>query len=272
MSTLREGELVASFLPDAGMICHSLRLGDRELLGQRAGVEEYRRSGSTMGVPLLYPWANRLSAFPDAAPREFVKTDANGLPIHGVIGSRLHWDLIGAGSARLAWTQAQDWFAVFPHEHELLYEATLSGGALTIALTVTAADPTPVSFGFHPYLVGGGEVSLPAMRRLDADARQIPTGGGEPVAAQRFQFGTRTYDDGFDGVGDGTTFSCGALEVEFLEGYRYAQVFSPPGEPFICFEPMTAPTNALISGTGLRIVEPGESLRAAFAIRVTADI
>ena len=33
---------------------------------------------------------------------------------------------------------------------------------------------------------------------------------------------------------------------------------------------MTAPTNALVSGDGLRTLQPGESFRAAFSIAVRA--
>ena len=51
-------------------------------------------------------------------------------------------------------------------------------------------------------------------------------------------------------------------------GYPAAQVFSPPGADFICFEPMTAPTNALRSGVGLRLVEAGDAFTAAFSIAV----
>jgi galactose mutarotase-like enzyme len=37
----------------------------------------------------------------------------------------------------------------------------------------------------------------------------------------------------------------------------------------ICFEPMTAPTNALVSGHGLTWVRPGSSYTATFAIEVS---
>ena len=57
--------------------------------------------------------------------------------------------------------------------------------------------------------------------------------------------------------------------MEFLGGYSYAQVFAPAGQEFICFEPMTAPTNALNSGDGLTVLEPGESYRAAFRIALS---
>jgi len=44
--------------------------------------------------------------------------------------------------------------------------------------------------------------------------------------------------------------------------WRYA----PPGEPFICFEPMTAPTNALVTGAGVAAVRPGDRFSARFSI------
>jgi aldose 1-epimerase len=58
------------------------------------------------------------------------------------------------------------------------------------------------------------------------------------------------------------------LSVDFLEGYGYAQVFAPKDKDFIALEPMTAPTSALTSGRGLRLVSAGERFRAAFRIRI----
>jgi aldose 1-epimerase len=40
------------------------------------------------------------------------------------------------------------------------------------------------------------------------------------------------------------------------------------GAPFICFEPMTAPTNALCSGLGVRSIAPGGAFTAVFTIGV----
>ena len=58
------------------------------------------------------------------------------------------------------------------------------------------------------------------------------------------------------------------IEVAFEEGYPVAQVYAPPDQDFICFEPMTAPT-ALASGDGLRHAEPGATFSAAFSIDVS---
>src|SRR3954470_6530364 len=54
--------LAATFVPGAGMIACSLTLDGAELLAQRGGLNDYVQRGKTFGIPLLYPWANRLDA------------------------------------------------------------------------------------------------------------------------------------------------------------------------------------------------------------------
>ena len=43
------------------MVGCSLRHRGDELLGQRGGLGVYVAERGTMGIPLLYPWANRLA-------------------------------------------------------------------------------------------------------------------------------------------------------------------------------------------------------------------
>ena len=80
------------------------------------------------------------------------------------------------------------------------------------------------------------------------------------------------FDDGFADVVDGACSSCGGRAarsaVTFLEGYSFAQVYAPSESEFICFEPMTAPTNALTSGDSLTRFRPGDAYSAAFRISV----
>jgi galactose mutarotase-like enzyme len=112
------------------------------------------------------------------------------------------------------------------------------------------------------------------MRGLQLDAQQIPTVAGQSFPARSFELAQGVFDDGFDEVSEPARFVLAGgerrLVLEFLEGFRYAQVYSPPGGPFICFEPMSAPANALRSGSGLRLLAPGERYRAAFAVSAEA--
>jgi galactose mutarotase-like enzyme len=59
--------------------------------------------------------------------------------------------------------------------------------------------------------------------------------------------------------------------LQLESGYTHAQLFAPKDQDYVAFEPMTAPTSALTSGDGLRLVEPGERFRAAFRIVIDAS-
>jgi galactose mutarotase-like enzyme len=92
----------------------------------------------------------------------------------------------------------------------------------------------------------------------------------EYVASDCFILGHRAYDDGYAGVRRGARFALSGggrrITVRFDAGYPCAQVFAPSDDDVICFEPMTAPTNALISGDGLTWVLPCSSYTATFSI------
>ena len=155
-----ESALEAAFVPGAGMLCCSLRHRGEELLAQNAGVAAYAQRGKTMGIPLLYPWANRLAGFdyslagrtvliPHDPSR--VRLDANGLPIHGVIGGRMAWELTGAPerdasslAARLSWSDAQPaLFELFPFRHDLRYGRACATAAWRSSCRCTRAARTP---------------------------------------------------------------------------------------------------------------------------------
>lgn len=156
----------------------------------------------------------------------------------------------------------------------------LSFDTMCVETTLLADESSvvPVSFGFHPYLRIPGrpraewQVNLPAMTRLLLDERSIPTGEEAPVPAFDAKLGDRAFDDGFALLNPHAFFfisgSGRRITVEFVEGYPYAQVFAPRDKDYVAIEPMTAPANALVSGRGLRLVEPGGLFRATFRVMV----
>ena len=168
--------------------------------------------------------------------------------------------------------------AWFPFRHEVVMEAEVEDQGLRITTTVRAdEDPVPVSFGFHPYLrlpAGQRErwvMELPAGERLALDDRSIPTGGREPLGPASLALEQTAWDDGMLLAELPTRFAAHhegrGVAVELLEGFPYGQIYAPPDQDFVCFEPMTAPTNALRSASGLRVLEPGQEHRTVFAVR-----
>jgi aldose 1-epimerase len=289
MEELRAGELEATFHPEVGMVGSSLRHRGEELLGQRGGLEKYASAGSSFGIPLLHPWANRLGGWSygqveldrDRSP---IKVEEHGLPIHGLLTASPHWRVTDRSDDKLSAVFAFDrpeLLVAFPYPHELVIDVRLTDTALSVDTTLRPLGvmAVPVAFGYHPYLTLRGvrreefHVEMPVTARAVLDERGIPTGEVDPIDLEAGPLGQQTFDDLFPDIVPGATFVLEGggrrLDVVFEEGYPVAQVFAPEGKNFICFEPMTAPTNALISGDGLRHVNPGAEFKARFSIRVS---
>ncbi len=284
--------LSATFVPSAGMVCTSLSDDGVELLGQRRGLQAYLASGKTMGIPILYPWANRLSANGYALDGGAVtltpgvggaRSDEHGLVIHGVLAAYPGWlvteqsdnqltaDLDYGGQPRL--------LASFPFPHVVTLDITLADRALTVETTVTptTSASVPLCFGFHPYLripdVPRSQwiFETPPLRHLPVDNWGIPTGAVEDWPASSDELGDKTFDDGFDEVPPGAVFALSGggrrIEVVFDQGFPAAQIFAPSNDDVVGIEPMAAPTNALRKGT-YSVAVPGRPAVSAFTIRV----
>lgn len=279
-------------MPDAGMIGSSLTDAGVQLLGQLSGLDAYIADGKTMGIPILYPWANRLGdktynaedeTVTLALGRGGVRPDPNGLPIHGVLAAYPRWRVIAESANEL--TAEADFgadpelLASFPFPHLLALSVRLAERTLTVrtAVTPTGDKAVPLCFGFHPYLqlpdVARSEwiIDTPPLRHLGLDEQGLPTGESSSQQATSEPLGNKTFDDGYDHVPAGAVFAVAGgdrrIEVHFEQGYPAAQIFAPPGESVVCFEPMAAPTDALRRG-GYRVAPPGDSAVAQFSIRV----
>ncbi|MEB4208444.1 aldose 1-epimerase [Mycobacterium sp. 94-17] len=285
-------QVVAQFVPEAGMIGTSLRDAGVELLGQRRGLDAYITDGKTMGIPILYPWANRLGDNTYTAqgvtvtltPGESgVRADPNGLPIHGVLAAYPGWRVTAQTGNEL--TAQVDFgadprlLAGFPYPHVLTVTARLSDRALTVMTTVspTSDRAVPLCFGFHPYLRlpdtarADWVIETPPLRHLRLDDKGLPAGDSQLQPDRQEALRDKAFDDAYDQVDDGAAFAVSGggrrIEVHFERGYPAAQIFAPPAEDLICFEPMAAPTDALRRG-GYRCAPPGEPAVAQFCIRV----
>ncbi|MGH9034103.1 MAG: aldose 1-epimerase [Acidimicrobiia bacterium] len=287
-ATLAAGELRATFLPELGMLGRSFRREDHDFVALPGGLAAYG-DGHQTGLPLLAPWANRLDGRSYQAAGIDVdlaglplRTDENGLPMHGTMTAATGWEIVEAGTARLRarfdYGARPDLLAAFPFPHHIELDVDLDGDALRIATTLrpTSARAVPVAFGWHPFLrLPTGDRSawrlrLPARRHLALDNRGIPTGATASEAAEGAPVGDRTFDDLY-ALGDDHELALESddhrLTVHYDDGYPYAQVYAPPGADFVCLEPMTAPTNSLARGT-CPLVAPGSSFTARFVVSI----
>src|SRR5215468_9848289 len=136
--TLIAGDLEAVFLPAHGMLGASLRHKGAQILRRVGELQAAAAKGSTAGIALLHPWANRLDGIRfRAAGREvqletsspLLHFDMHGLPMHGVPWSRLTWEPVESQrnrlSARLEWSR-KELLDIFPFPHRIELTATLS--------------------------------------------------------------------------------------------------------------------------------------------------
>lgn len=243
-----------------------------------------------MGVPILYPWANRLSASQYGINGAVVtltpgtggvRADEHGVPIHGVLTGYPGWLISDRSDNSL--TAVLDYggrprlLASFPFPHVLTQRVTLADRTLTVETTVTptTAASVPLCFGYHPYVQLPGipradwTLTTPAMRHRPTDDWGLPTGAHDDWESTSQLMGSTTYDDGFDQVPEGSVFTVSAgdrrVEVAFVEGYPAAQLFAPPNDDVIAIEPMAAPTDALRSGN-YRFAVAGKPETTTFSI------
>ncbi|PWU12579.1 MAG: hypothetical protein C5B51_00370 [Terriglobia bacterium] len=271
-----------SIVPSIGNRAYEMKVhGKNILFFPFADIAELERNPGLNGIPFLAPWANRLSeqgfwANGKKYPFNMDLGNVRGtLPIHGLLSNSALWEVTEAAAdsqsahvtGRLEFWKHPELMVQWPfaHEYEITYR--LSGGVLEVRTTITnlSADAMPLVIGFHPYFripdVPRDQwlAHIPAGRRVVADKRLIPTGEYLPMDLKNpITLQGLTLDDGFldlerDGEGRAHFWiESGGKKVEILFGPKYPvavvwEPAAPPGQTrdFVCFEPMTAITNAV---------------------------
>jgi aldose 1-epimerase len=259
------------------------------------------------GVPFLAPWANRLDG--DAywangkryllnASLGNLRRDANQRPIHGLLNFSKAWKLVEAkasgtgawATSRLEFWRHPEMLAQFPFPHTLTMTHRLRSGNVEVETTIEnhGTDPMPIAVGFHPYFQLPGvprdewHVHLAARDHLVINPQLIPTGERKPVEfADPHSLSLGQLDDVFANLirdPDGLArfkVEGGRERITVTYGPKYsvAVVYAPKGQDFICFEPMTAITNAFNLAheglyTELQSVAPGATWKESFWLSV----
>jgi aldose 1-epimerase len=169
-------------------------------------LDDIRARMGLNGVPLLWPYANRLDeqAF-YANGKKYTfdpgmgNTGTNPIPIHGFLQNTNAWKLVEAkADANSAWiTSKLEFFRVpaymkqFPFAHTLTMTYRVQDGALEVHTRIDSMsdEPMPVAIGFHPYFQltdsprEEWRLSVAAKTHWLLDPNKVPTGQTQPITA-----------------------------------------------------------------------------------------
>jgi aldose 1-epimerase len=234
----------------------------------------------------LVPYVNRIRggafAFRGRTVRLAPNMPPDPSPLHGQ-GWLARWEVVRAGEreAELLFRhQAGEW----PWSYEARQVFALDEGGLTLTLDCTNLDaqPMPCGLGQHPYFPCTAETRLQTAVECawTVDDKVLPV---DKVPAQgRYDLADRRIcgeqlDNGFGGWGGrarietpGAPF---AIEMSSPEA-RFFQVYSPAEGGFFVAEPVSHANAALNApeaeweGLGLKVLEPGETMRLTMRIDV----
>ena len=260
--TVSSGPLVATFLPELGMLGVSLRHRGEELLALPGGLDGYR-AGDVTGLPLLAPWANRLGERRYEVEGVVVDleglalhTDDHGLPIHGTMSAQPGWEVVERAehsfTTRFDFGAHPDLLASFPFPHELRIDVAVdrhdaAGGddrrrrrPIERSRSRSATTPTSACPG------ASGRTSASASPPAGTSSSTTVGSRREwpaPRTPRTSALGSRTFDDLYELDDDRRLELTGGgrrLALELEEGYPFAQVFTPAAADSVCLEPMTA--------------------------------
>lgn len=270
--------------------------------------EEMRENPRFCCVPFLAPWANRLDqdAF-WANGRKYLlnpglgnlRRDQHQKPIHGLLNFSPDWKVSAVDAdTDSAWTTSRlefwkfpELMAQFPFAHTISMTYRLRNGELQVETVIDnlSGEPMPVAIGFHPYFQlhdaprDQWKVHLAAREHMLLNNLVIPTGETKPVEfADPYPLHGSQLDDVFTNLVRGPN----GLARFWVEGvkervtvtygpkYTVAVVYAPASGSFLCFEPMSAITDAFnLAHDGvykeLQSIPPGGQWKESFSIAVT---
>jgi galactose mutarotase-like enzyme len=250
----------------------------------------------------MHPWANRLEGdhitidnqkhFPPKELNKLIYRDGNRLPLHGILLKTDKWktEIIEETESFIYHHASLDfieeeWLRIFPFEHSLDMKTYLHDDEICIEVDIynSGEKPMPLSFGFHPYFLidpqntDDLQLTIPLKNILEVNEKMIPNGkliSKEevwPFENDKISLGSNKFDHGFTGATQRGFFHLKQADREFDlymdDDYRYLQIYAPnqPDKPFVCLEPMLAPTNGLNTNS-CKLLEPGDYNTQEFTI------
>lgn len=235
------------------------------------------RDAGAMGCFPLVPYSNRVrnGRFAFGGRPVALPTDAADPHYEHGHGWRKPWTLAQHGdtTAILRYRHAAD---SWPWCYEAEQAIAVEQGCLRIRLSLLnlSDSPMPAGLGLHPYFPATPWTHLQAdvtgMWETDADV--LPVRHGAPPAGASPATGFDVAEQAFDTVFTGWSRKARILwpdegrqmDIEAEAPLDFLVLYTPPGEPFFCAEPVSNITDAFnrpdTDGTGSITLAAGESV------------
>jgi aldose 1-epimerase len=297
-------KIEVSICPSVGNIAYDMTINGKQiLLPPYAALPEWKAKPGQSGIPFLAPWANRLDqdAYwanghkyvlnPETAT---LRRDQNNHPIHGLL-LFAEWQVVKLNAdresaevtSRLEFWKHPGWMAQFPFAHTIEMTYRLAAGVLEVRTTIEnhSLEPMPLVIGFHPWYqipeIPRDEwtIHAPVREHYTLSSAFIPTGEKKQVGLpDPTPLLGRQFDDVYGGIKAGEEFWVEAkgrrISVRFGPNFPIAVVYAPQSKNVVCFEPMTAITNAFNLAhegvyQGLPSIAPGAKWTESFWLRAS---
>lgn len=287
--SMQQGGMAVLVAPDAGANAFSIRYKNREILKQADATKNL--PGFMYGVPLLYPFPNRVREGKFTFDGQTYEFPPNLGPnaIHGLVAAapfkvtRSKFDSEQASiRCELPFEPGTEWYRRFPHPHNLTIDISVRDNSVRWTYTVDNSQgkkPVPFGFGIHPWFVYQGRrentyLTVPATHWMEA-RELLPTGKLLELAGSRFDarrprsLKNFVIDDVYFGMRPDQPavidFRDPALQIALIATSEFTHlVVYTPDEPWFCVENQTSSTDAhnlYAKGqkreANLQIAEPG---------------
>jgi len=280
---------------EVGAGLRAYTVGDRDVVD---GFAEDEMCSVARGQ-LLLPWPSRIEdgqyEFAGRMHQAPITEPARHNALHGLT-RWVNWTAVEQAEDRVLMSLVLHPQDGYPFTLRFDVDYRLSPGGLTMRTTATnvGQQAAPFGAGHHPYLTLGTLIDqallkVPALMRLEANDRLIPTGRLLPNRGTAYDFleqrpiGSLRMDTAFanlvpdtDGLARVHLQAPGGdprITLWMEPVYKFLMVFTADAisdraqrRRSIAIEPMTCAPNAFRSGDGLIVLQPGESWGGSWGI------
>jgi len=234
----------------------------------------------------LIPYSNRIREGQFTWQETAISLPLNHLPekhsIHGH-GWQLPWTITEQSEQSLTLEYHYN-IAEWPYAYLATQVFTLKEKALSITLTMKNTDncAIPAGLGLHPYfnLTRGTLIQCDVDQMWAVDDECMPTQLVDKPSAMNRSAGFPVHGSNLDNVFTGFTGDAtvtwpelsAKASISTSSNCQFLVIYSPEGEDYFCFEPVTHCTDAInmagkgIKKTGITVLKPNEAVSISMKI------